>query len=69
MISAVRTAAIEALVQDLPALDDASIDAIGVDRRRLCALELLMAWLLTIPCAGAAAGLAFLLATLCGIPG
>jgi inorganic phosphate transporter, PiT family len=31
--------------------------------------RMLMAWLLTIPCAGAAAGLAFLLATLCGIPG
>jgi len=30
--------------------------------------RMLMAWLLTIPCAGAVAGFAFLLATWCGIP-
>jgi predicted lipoprotein len=38
----VRTGAIEALVQSSQALDEASIDAIGVDRRGLFALEYLL---------------------------
>jgi len=38
----VRTAGIDALLQGSPAIDDASVDAMGVDRRGLFALEYLL---------------------------